>query len=186
MPGLRYGPDITDDAEIIRKSFDPLKKAEARARKGNGPKLTTRENRRLTELRRQITAGFGNEKTMRQFSKYSLAKQGYDESGKTKNIAGMKLRARPPLAKGMRRGRTSGGGLTRAELLRPKGYKTSGRKRAIANAGQRAQSARKKAAKKAKAAQKKVKKATKAKPAKKVAKKVAKARPAKKAVKRAR
>jgi hypothetical protein len=157
MPGLRYGPDITDDAEVIRKQLDPLKKKATLARKGQAS-LTTRDKRRLQELKRQITAGFGDEKTMRKFAKYSLGRQGYDASGRTRTVAGVTLRGRPALPKGLRANR---GGVSLRTLMNPPGTRELGRKRAVGNAGQKAATARKKSAQKAKKAAKKVKKAAK-------------------------
>ncbi len=174
MPGLRYGPDITDDAEVLRKEYERLRKLRGQGR------MTDRAQSRFREVQDSIRAGFGDVATMNKLAKYSLARQGYDDSGRTRTVAGVTLRGRPALPAGVLSQRRQRARLSRNRL----GTMAA---RDIRNAGKKAAKKASKAAKKARPAKKAAKKvAKKARPVKKAAKKVAKkaARPVKKAAKR--
>lgn len=167
MPGLRYGPDITDDAEVLRKDYERLRKLRGQGR------MTDRAKSRMKEVQDAIRAGFGDVATMKKLAKYSTAQQGYDQSGRTRSLAGVNLRGRPALPPGLLKQRRDRARLARRSLANRSAAD-------IRNAGRQATKKAAKATKKAKKAKKAAKKA----PAKK-AKKAAKKAPAKKAAKKA-
>lgn len=95
MPGLRYGPDITDDAEIMRRSISDLGKRLKSIQGRGGSGEATR--RRIEELKRAARARFGNLKNMNEAARYSLRRQGYQQGAPRKTVGGVRLRARPAL-----------------------------------------------------------------------------------------
>ena len=162
MPGLRYGPDFTDDAETMRTSRLKLLK-KLKTKRGN----TAKNKSELKNLNSQIKKAFGGQGGMNKAAKFSRAQQGYDPSGRTKNIAGVAFRGRPPIDKAYMKSR-------RAQKL-PTPRKLSGTKgkdmskeifrnaQAAKKAARKAKAAKKiKAGKKVKAAKKSVAKKTKA------------------------
>lgn len=189
MPGLRYGPDFTDDAEIVRTQLAKLEKLVKTKRGG-----TKKNKQELKNLNDVIKKAYGGRKGLNQLAKYSVKQMGYDESGETKTLAGVTFRGRPPIpkeimaarrAKGLPSRRQMGaiGGNARLgfALNKPGRDATRGlaQRKAREDAARAAKKAKRaKAAKKARAAKKATKKKRPA--AKKaVAKKaVAKKRPA--------
>ena len=183
MPGLRYGPDFTDDAEIVRTQLARLEKL-VKTKRG-GTKKNKQELKNLNDI---VKKAYGGRKGLNQLAKYSTKQMGYDESGKTKTLAGVTFRGRPPIdkkimaarrAKGLPNRRQMGaiGGNARLgfALNKPGRDATRGlaQRKAREDAVKAAKKAKRaKAAKKARAA----KKATKKKQAAKKA--VAKKRPA--------
>jgi hypothetical protein len=49
-----------------------------------------------------IAARFGDQSTMKRAARYSLRRQGYDESGATRKVGGVRLRARPAIPQELR------------------------------------------------------------------------------------
>ncbi len=92
MPGVRYGLDITDDADMLRRAIGSLRKE----RRSKG-KLSQRRQAELKRYLRAVKAGFGNEKILNEYSKYSRRRMGYDPSGRSRTIAGVTERARPAI-----------------------------------------------------------------------------------------
>lgn len=73
MPSLRYGSDFTDDAEMVRRELGALKRL--RRRQG----LNNRQQARLNRLRKYIRDGYGSERLLNEFAKYSRRRQGFSE-----------------------------------------------------------------------------------------------------------
>lgn len=96
MPGLRYGLDITDDAEMLRKNISAIKRERTRLRR-DGRQLSQRRTRELNRYLQAVKAGFGNQKILTEYAKYSRARQGYDPSGRSRVRAGIRERARPAI-----------------------------------------------------------------------------------------
>ena len=94
MPGLRYGPDFTDDAEIVRTQLARLQKLVKTKRGG-----TKKNKQELKNLNDVVKKAFGGKKGLNALAKYSVKQMGYDESGQTRRIAGVTLRGRPPIDK---------------------------------------------------------------------------------------
>ena len=94
MPGLRYGPDFTDDAEIVRTQLARLEKLVKTKRGG-----TKKNKQELKNLNDVIKKAYGGRKGLNQLAKYSTKQMGYDESGKTRSLAGVTFRGRPPIDK---------------------------------------------------------------------------------------
>lgn len=177
MPGLRYGPDFTDDAETMRVARVKLLK-QAKSKKG----LSNKKKLELKNLNDQIKKNFGNTKGMAAAAKYSRAQMGYARKdqlmgGKaTKTVAGITFRARPPISKALMDSRKKTGlpsqrkmgGMTGRDRTRglkfPNVAKTAqaqSKKAKAANARKAAKAKKAKAAKKAARAKKAVaKKAT--------------------------
>lgn len=167
MPGLRYGPDFTDDAETMRSARVKLLK-QAKGKKG----LSNKKKLELKNLNDQIKKNFGNVKGMTSAAKYSRAQMGYakkDElmGGKaTKKVAGITFRARPPISKALMDSRKKTGLPSQRKMGGVTGRdRTRGLKFPNQTKIAQAQSKKAKAANARKAA-----KAKKAKAAKKVAK----------------
>ena len=167
MPGLRYGPDFTDDAETMRSARVKLLK-QAKGKKG----LSNKKKLELKNLNDQIKKNFGNVKGMTSAAKYSRAQMGYakkDElmGGKaTKKVAGITFRARPPISKALMDSRKKTGLPSQRKMGGATGRdRTRGLKFPNQTKIAQAQSKKAKAANARKAA-----KAKKAKAAKKVAK----------------
>lgn len=95
MPGLRYGPDITDDAEIMRRSIRDLQGRLRSLRRAGRSGATTQ--RRINELKTAAAARFGNLRNMNEAARYSLRRQGYQQGAPRKTVGGVRLRARPAL-----------------------------------------------------------------------------------------
>jgi hypothetical protein len=161
MPGLRYGPDFTDEAEATRKSY-----VEAKSIK-NPNKA---QQRRLADLRRQVR-GYGGEKAMNEFAKYSLAQQGYSKSGKAKDVGNIRYKPRPSIPKELlaKRGNKPTRSATIGSLLGGKEKRTGTVDLATGKFTPTKKAAKKAAKKPAKKAKKAAKKAP-AKRAKKAAK----------------
>lgn len=104
MPGLRYGPDFTDDAEIVRVQLQRVTKL-LKTKRGK-----TKKNRQeLKNLNDVIKKAYGGRKGLNALAKYSTKRMGYDPSGKTKKIAGVTLRGRPPIDKDLLKARRAKG-----------------------------------------------------------------------------
>lgn len=161
MPGLRYGPDITDDAEILRKNINRLK----REKKLKGS-LSRDKTRELNRYMRNVKAGFGNQKILNEFARYSRARQGYDPSGRTRTIAGVRFRGRPGLPKGLEARRQAATGISRRDIggLTPRGVEKAAKKvqkarKAATKTAQRKKAAARKRVNKARRAKRAAKKA---------------------------
>lgn len=111
MPGLRYGPDFTDDAEIVRTQLARLEKL-VKTKRG----ATKKNKQELKNLNDVIKKAYGGRKGLNQLAKYSTKQMGYDESGKTRRIAGVTLRGRPPIDKELMRARRAKGLPNRRQL----------------------------------------------------------------------
>lgn len=80
MPGLRYGSDFTDDAEMVRRELGALKRL---SRKRG---LNDRQQKRLSRLRDYIKKGYGSERLLNEFAKYSRTRQGFSNRTRSLNV----------------------------------------------------------------------------------------------------
>lgn len=78
MPGLRYGPDITDDAASLMKEERALR---ARLKTAQSPRTQQTVKNRLKAIDTVTSQIFGGRKNRNQLANYSLEKQGYAPKG---------------------------------------------------------------------------------------------------------
>lgn len=78
MPGLRYGPDITDDAASLMKEERSLR---ARLKTAQSPRTQQTVKNRLKAIDTVTSEIFGGRKNRNQLANYSLEKQGYAPRG---------------------------------------------------------------------------------------------------------
>lgn len=114
MPGLRYGSDFTDDAEMVRRELGALKRLSRR--RG----LNDRQQKRLSRLRDYIKKGYGSERLLNEFAKYSRTRQGFSNRTRQRRLnvddirqrgyrgdlgrfrgTGLRVRARPAIPKNL-------------------------------------------------------------------------------------
>lgn len=78
MPGLRYGPDITDDAASLMKEERALR---ARLKSARNPRVQQGIKNKLAAIDRVTSDIFGGRKNRNNLAAYSLEKQGYAPKG---------------------------------------------------------------------------------------------------------
>lgn len=93
MPGLRYGPDITDDAASLMKAEKNLR---ARLRTAQNPKNKTAIQNKLKAIDDVTKRVFGTRTNRNRLSQYSLERQGYAPTGRRGGGRGLR---RTPLGK---------------------------------------------------------------------------------------
>lgn len=89
MPGLRYGPDITDDAALL---MNEERKLRARLRATQSPKTRTNVQNRLKAIESVTKDIFGSRTSRNKLAAYSLEKMGYTTGPRG---GGRKLRRSP-------------------------------------------------------------------------------------------
>ncbi len=114
MPQLRYGPDITDDADNLLRQQQRLVKQ----RKKLG-KLNRTDTGRLKDIDAAIKAGFGNRANLREYARESVRRKGYSDTRKSKKIGGVRFKGRDLI----------GGSRARAAELEAKRLLKTGRTR---------------------------------------------------------
>lgn len=80
MPGLRYGPDITDDAASLMISENKMK---SRLRSAQNPKTQQTIKARLARLNDTTVAVFGSRENRNRLAQYSLGETGYARGNRT-------------------------------------------------------------------------------------------------------
>lgn len=78
MPGLRYGPDITDDAALL---MGEERKLRARLRNAQSPQTRTTVQNRLKAIDSVTKDIFGNRTNRNRLANYSIEKAGYVQGG---------------------------------------------------------------------------------------------------------
>lgn len=79
MPGLRYGPDITDDAAML---VGEERKLRARLKSAQNPSAQTAVRNRLKAIDSVTKDIFGTRTSRNRLSQYSVAQQGYAPTGR--------------------------------------------------------------------------------------------------------
>lgn len=74
MPGLRFGPDITDDAAFLQEESAKARRTLRTSRSERAKNAARNRIRAIDETTKRI---FGNAKTRNRLAKYSLGRQGY-------------------------------------------------------------------------------------------------------------
>ena len=91
MPGLRYGPDITDDAASLMISENKMK---ARLRAAQNPRAQQTIKARLARLNQTTQDVFGSRENRNRLAQYSLGNTGYARGNRT---SGTRKALRSPL-----------------------------------------------------------------------------------------
>ena len=85
MPGLRFGPDITDDAATLQNSEREARITMRNSRSERARNAARNRLRAIDEATKQI---FGNKRTRNTLARYSVARQGYEAGGGRSRIGG--------------------------------------------------------------------------------------------------
>jgi len=91
MPGLRYGPDITDDAAAAM-DFEKEIRRQLRGLK-TGPRRTMLNNK-LKAIEEYTSRVFGDKQTRNRLAKSSLSRQGYASEEEVRAVGGSLYRKR--------------------------------------------------------------------------------------------
>ena len=85
MPGLRFGPDITDDAARLQ---DLSAEARRTLRTSRSERARNAARNRIRAIDETTTRIFGNAKTRNRLARYSTARQGYEAGNRRSRIGG--------------------------------------------------------------------------------------------------
>jgi len=91
MPGVRYGPDITDDAADALEKLTTLRK---QLRAATNPKRRTMLQNKIKALDNYVNDVFGGRRGAQRMARYSLAKQGYASDEYLRRVKASKFQKR--------------------------------------------------------------------------------------------
>jgi hypothetical protein len=91
MPGVRYGPDITDDAA---DALDKLTQLRKRLKNIKDPKARRAVQNRIDAINQYVNDTFGGRQGAQKMARYSLKRQGYASDEYLKSVKASKYRKR--------------------------------------------------------------------------------------------